>query len=570
MAHLYKKIKKGREYFYIRETQRVYGKPTTVNQVYLGTAEKVQALLEGQDEKAREGFSPKEFGSVFILNEIDRDLDLAGLVDKILPPKKRTKGPSLGELFFFAALNRAIDPTSKRKLATWYEGTDILRIRPVRLESLSSQNFWNHWNRVSEEHLEEIINRFFRKVHSQLPSKKANLLLEITSYSSTSTAADDAPPAGKRKGVKAPHQFWLALITERSTGVPVYYQIITKAIQESASLEPILNNMLAQVKDMGIEVQDLTVVLGKGTDSPALVDLVDSQEDLHLIAAYAPDFLPELAEVPLKDFSTLPCKYNRRVVAEGTPEDQILYYETQANVWHRPHKVAVTYDPRIFAVQEQEFQEKIQRVRQEFATVQRKWEQGELPDEDPQSLETHLLQVCQYLQLPPELFRLNFGSTGSPPAMSLELQEEVMERVMRGLGKTILITDHDDWSGVEISEANIDRCVVEEQIRQTGITLQEVLLPQYHWTESKLRVNIFVCMVALSYLILLCQRLIKAGLLMNPKKVMEDLRALRTAVFWRPEEEKLKRRLVPPTDTQLAILHALGFKVEDGRVFPSQ
>ena len=154
--------------------------------------------------------------------------------------------------------------------------------------------------------------------------------------------------------------------------------------------------------------------------------------------------------------------------------------------------------------------------------------------------------------------------------MSLELQEEVMERVMRGLGKTILITDHDDWSGVEISEANIDRCVVEEQIRQTGITLQEVLLPQYHWTESKLRVNIFVCMVALSYLILLCQRLIKAGLLMNPKKVMEDLRALRTAVFWRPEEEKLKRRLVPPTDTQLAILHALGFKVEDGRVFPSQ
>jgi len=327
---------------------------------------------------------------------------------------------------------------------------------------------------------------------------------------------------------------------------------------------------LAQVKDMGIEVQDLTVVLGKGTDSPALVDLVDSQEDLHLIAAYAPDFLPELAEVPLKDFSTLPCKYNRRVVAEGTPEDQILYYETQANVWHRPHKVAVTYDPRIFAVQEQEFQEKIQRVRQEFATVQRKWEQGELPDEDPQSLEAHLLQVCQYLQLPPELFRLNFGSTGSPPAMSLELQEEVMERVMRGLGKTILITDHDDWSGVEISEANIDRCVVEEQIRQTGITLQEVLLPQYHWTESKLRVNIFVCMVALSYLILLCQRLIKAGLLMNPKEVMEDLRALRTAVFWRPEEEKLKRRLVPPTDTQLAILHALGFKVEDGRVFPSQ
>lgn len=570
MAHLYKKIKKGREYFYIRETQRVYGKPTTVNQVYLGTAEKVHALLGGEDEKAQQGFSPKEFGSVFILNEIDRSLDLAGLVDEILPPKKRTKGPSLGELFFFAALNRAIDPTSKRKLAAWYETTDILRIRPVRLESLSSQNFWNHWNRVSEADLEHIVHRFFQRVHSQLPANKEHLLLEISSYTSTSTAPEDAPPGGQRRGTKAPHQFWLALITERATGVPIYYQIITKEIKEKESLEPVFNNLLAKVKDMGIEVKDLTVILGKGTDSPALINLIDSQRDLHLIAAYPPDFLPQLAAVPLKDFRVLPCKHNRRLVAEGAAEDQILFYESQALVWERPHKVAVSFDPRAFANQYQEFKEKIQRVRQEFAALQRKLNQGELTEEDLQSLDAHLLQICQYLRLRSDLFKLSVGSERGGATISLELQEQVVEEVVRGLGKTILITDHEDWSGVEISEANIDRCIVEEQIRQTGITLQEVLLPQYHWTESKLHVNIFVCMVALAYLLLLSKRLNQAGLLITPKEAMEALRGLRTAVFWQPEEEKLKRRLVPPTDTQLAILHALGFQVEEGRVLPKK
>jgi transposase len=570
MAHLYKKIKKGREYFYIRETQRVYGKPTTVNQVYLGTAEKVQALLEGQDEKAQQGFSPKEFGSIFVLNEIDRDLDLAGLVDELLPPKKRTKGPRLGELFFYAALNRAIDSTSKRKLAAWYEATDILRIRPVRLESLSSQNFWNHWNRVSEANLEEIINRFFKRVHSLFPSKKENLLLEITSYSSTSTAPEDAPPIGKRKGTKAPHQFWLALITERATGVPIYYQIITNAIQKSESLEPVFQNLLAKIKEMGIEVKNLTVILGKGTDSPTLIDLVDSQKDLHLVAAYAPDSLPELAAVPLKDFRVLPCKYNRRVLEEGAPENQILFFETQASVWDRPHKVAITFDPLAFAAQYQEFKEKIQRVRQEFVTLQRKWQQGELTEEDSQSLEAYLLQICQYLRLRPDLFQLLFSSESGRPTLSLEIREQVVQEVVQGLGKTILVTDQEEWSGPEICEANIDRCIVEEQFRQTGITLQEVLLPQYHWTESKLKVNIFVCMVALTYLILLCQRLTQAGLLITPKEAMEELRALRTAVFWHPQEEKLKRRLVPPTDTQLAILQALGYQVEEGRVVPKK
>lgn len=568
MAHLYKKIKKGREYFYIRETQRVYGKPTTVNQVYLGTAEKVQAILSGEDEKARQGFSPKEFGSIFVLNEIDRPLDLAGLVDEIMPPKKRTKGPSIGELFFYAALNRSIDPTSKRKLAAWYEATDILRIRPVRLESLSSQNFWNHWNRVSEANLEEIIHRFFTKVQSLLPSKQKNYLLEISSYSSTSTAAEDVPPAGKRKGTKAPHQFWLAMITERATGVPVNYQLITKAMKEEKFLQSIREDLLAKVQAMGIKIEDLAVALGKGVDAPGLVDLIDSQEDLHLLAAYPPDFLPDLPAVPLGDYRVLPCRYNRRLVADGAAEDQILFYETQTSVQGRPHKVAVVYDPRLFATKYREFKDKIEKVRQEFVNLERRWRQGELPEADLQYLEAHLLQVCRHLRLPPGLFKLSLGPENGLPSLSLELQEQGLDKLVRSLGKTVLVTDQEGWSGPEICEANIDRCLLETEIRHNGINLQEVLLPQYHWTESKLRVNIFVCMAALTYFILLCLRLHQAGVPSSPKEAMKELRALRTAVFWDAEEEKLKRRLVPPTDTQLAILQALGFRVEEGRVLP--
>ena len=86
MAHLYKKIKKGHEYYYIRETQRVYGKPTTINQVYLGTADKVQAAL------GKGGFSPKEFGSVFILNELDRRWTWPELSTRSCPPRKRPRG----------------------------------------------------------------------------------------------------------------------------------------------------------------------------------------------------------------------------------------------------------------------------------------------------------------------------------------------------------------------------------------------------------------------------------------------------------------------------------------------
>ena len=41
MAHIHKKMKKGRPYYYVRETARVDGKPRVVNQVYLGSPERL-------------------------------------------------------------------------------------------------------------------------------------------------------------------------------------------------------------------------------------------------------------------------------------------------------------------------------------------------------------------------------------------------------------------------------------------------------------------------------------------------------------------------------------------------
>ncbi len=47
MAHLHKKIKKGRPYYYIREIARVDGKPKVVNQIYLGSLERMMELAKG-------------------------------------------------------------------------------------------------------------------------------------------------------------------------------------------------------------------------------------------------------------------------------------------------------------------------------------------------------------------------------------------------------------------------------------------------------------------------------------------------------------------------------------------
>jgi transposase len=566
MAHLYKKVKKGHEYYYIRETQRVYGKPTTINQVYLGTADKVQVAL------GKGGFSPKEFGSIFVLNELDRTLDLAGIVNAILPPKKKTKGPSLGELVFYAALNRAIAPTSKRRLASWYETTDIQRIRPLRLESLNSQNFWNHWDRINAPDLDKITAAFFKKVYALLPVQESHLLVEAGNIYSTPRANGGLDLELEGYGAIEPsrQRVGLALLTERAAGVPLYYQTFGGGLPEGEFFERHLDGLLSKVSHLGVKAKDVTLLLGAGFDPGAIVAKVDPDPGLHFIVSCSPEEATELTKISLKEFSPLTAKPGER------EEDKILYYETQAPFWNKSRKVVIVFDPKTFNRCYQDLGKRVQRVRKELQSLQLQHQQDGFPEDAPRTVPEQVTQLCQRLRLSPSLFELNFHQDNGLLRMDFQLNHRQMAGKVRRFGKNILISDRMDWSAAEIYEVYAKRYLAEVQTvtgkaqENNDNPFQMALMPLYHWTDSKIRIHMFVCVVALAYLALLCQRLKDAGLKIPPKEVMEELRSLRTAIYAYESEGKLKRVIEQVNDTQFAILKALGYEVQDGKLQPLQ
>jgi hypothetical protein len=66
MAHIHKKTKKGKTYYYIREIKQVNGRPKVVNQVYLGTVEKILSLFrQSKKEDHPWKTDSKRFGAFF-------------------------------------------------------------------------------------------------------------------------------------------------------------------------------------------------------------------------------------------------------------------------------------------------------------------------------------------------------------------------------------------------------------------------------------------------------------------------------------------------------------------------
>ena len=578
MAHLYKKLKKGHEYFYIRETQRVYGKPTTINQVYLGTADKIEAALE------KGGFSPKEFGSVFALNELDRAVDLAGMINEILPPKKRVRGPSLGELVFYAALNRAIAPTSKRQLANWYETTDIQRIRPLRLESLNSQNFWNHWDRISDSDLEKIKTAFFKKIHTLLPAQKHRVIIEAADISAPPKPSAFADMPQPDQDFLAEHlaqqKLGLVLISEWSQGIPFYYQNFSGGVPVNGFYDH-LTHLLGKVSNLGVAIEDVTLLLNKEVDAAPIIAQIDAEGGMHFIVSCAPDVAPELTEISLKDFRPLPGKRGAQFSPVAQEDEKILYYDTHATFWNRDRRVVITFDPKSFHKSYQDLGKKVQRVRKEIMAFKQRYAQEADQGNAVDAIKTHLAQLCLRLKISPDLFQLTFAEEKGRFRLEFQLDHRQMAGVVRHFGKNILITDREDWGVEEVYDSCVTRAVLGPELgevkggngnrpygnaRDNRSLFQKALLPLYHWTDSKIRVHLFVCVAALSYLTLLCQRLAAAGIKMTPNEAMEELRELRTAIYVKDAEGKLKRVLEEVNDRQAAILKTLGYVVEDGKI----
>ena len=175
---------------------------------------------------------------------------------------------------------------------------------------------------------------------------------------------------------------------------------------------------------------------------------------------------------------------------------------------------------------------------------------------------------------------MSFPRENGQISLALQLNHRQMANNVRHFGKNILITDREDWEATEIYESFTKRGGLETQrngnkangqwfdTEQDPSAIHVTLMPLYHWTGSKIRVHLFVCVVALTFLALLGQRLNSNGFSITPQEAMDELRSLKTAIFQEGEDGKLRRMVEQVSDRQSAILKAMGYQVQDGRVLP--
>ena len=98
------------------------------------------------------------------------------------------------------------------------------------------------------------------------------------------------------------------------------------------------------------------------------------------------------------------------------------------------------------------------------------------------------------------------------------------------LGKRILCTDNHDWSTEEIILGSRAQSHVEDAFKQMKDPHWVSFSPAFHWTDQKLRVHAFYCVLALTLSSLLQRKAAQAGIKLTIPALFEELTGIKEVI----------------------------------------
>ena len=533
MERLEAKQVHGCTYYYYSHWAKVDGRCRRVWQKYLGKLEDIVQAVHG-------GGPPPRYAEVFqwglpqaLWRECSR-AEFIAHVDTECP--KRNQGMSIGQYLAIAALNRAIEPQSKRALWQWFSQTTLLRHFPdANAERLSSQQFWNHLDHLSESSCGSIWQNLLRGV-----LEREKVSLESISYDGTNfyTFIDtfnvhcDLARRGKNKQGRANlRQVSYALFCCEDGQLPLYYEVYEGNRNDAKQFPRMLRAFHAFLQQRTGEASPLpetTLIFDKGNNSQDNFALVD-QLQLKFVGSVKLDEHKDVAEIPNDDPRFLPCGSAR---LEGTKA-----FRTRKIVYGRERTVVVTYNQNLFDAQWRTVQHDLAKALEELSALRQRLEDrrtGLIRGGKPPTVASVEKQCREALSrqhlkaLVPYTIAVDEGGL---PRLHYEVATAALDRLANTyLGKNILVTNRDEWTEEKIILGYRSQFLIEDVFKEMKDRSIGSWWPLYHWTDSKIRVHALYCTVAILLRGLILRRVRRAGVDISMKRLLAELDAIREVI----------------------------------------
>jgi transposase len=519
----------NKTYYYLVESARVGGKPRIVSQRYLGPAEEIIARLSetgpGEPDRTRH----LAFGDVAAVWAVLERLKIADIVDDVVGSRRSDAAASVGTYIALATLNRVCDPCSKLAFAEWWAKTACDRWLRLPGSALDHRRFWEAMDHLSETELTEIERRVVAAMVEAFGIDLSGLVLDMTNFATWIDSANDRAPIAQRGHSKQKRSdlriVGLGLVVSVDGGVPLVSHAYPGDKPDVTQFPAMVNELAARFKALtddegGHRADRLTLVFDAGQNSEDNYWLMEDSP-FHFVGSLPPSDHPDLLAVPTDRY--------RPVDKQRFPG--LTAFEARKVVFGTERRIIVTHSENLHDKQSRGFDQTLAKARRQLSGLAARLARGKTR-KPRDNVEAEIAAILK----PRWLSRvISTTLTGEKPA-DLRLAWTTKPKARAALedelfGKRILLTDKDRAPKAVIVSDYRSQEAAEADFRQMKDRKVVSFSPMFHWTDQKIRVHVFYCVLALTVARLMVREADRHGMHLSVRELLDTLAEIQETVL---------------------------------------
>jgi transposase len=310
----------------------------------------------------------------------------------------------------------------------------------------------------------------------------------------------------------------LALMVAPDFSIPLLHETYPGNRPDSKEFSVMMKNLKTRYESITGNKTDITVVFDRGNNSEDNINLLESGDiKVRYVGGLKKNQCKELFEVPKSEYIPLDSEK-----FEGQSA-----YRMKAEVFGRDMTVLIVHNPDLengqlqgILINRAKTTEKLLELQQRLMRrASGEIKRGRKPTKESVTKAVETILKKEYMK---DIFNYEVLENNGRIYLTFASSDEALDQLRQvQLGKTALFTDRDDFTNEEIVNAYRSAWRVESAFKQMKDKEHLTVKPIFRWTDEKIRVHIFTCVLAFRLCCLLQKELSASGINISINKMLK-------------------------------------------------
>jgi transposase len=490
----------------------------------LGSAEEIAARLSetgpGEPDRTRH----LAFGDLAAVWGMLERLSVAEIVDEVVGLRRADAQASVGTYIALAVANRLVDPCSKLAFAKWWATTAGDRWVRLPAAAFDHRRFWDAMDAISDNELKEIERRIVARMVEVFDVDLSGLVLDMTNFATYIDSANDRAPIAQRGHAKQKRTdlrlVGLGLVVSTDGGIPLVSHAYPGNRPDVTQFPDMVNELVTRFGAIAEGAGELTLVYDAGQNSEANQDLIEDSP-LHFVGSLPPSDHPDLLAVPKRRYK----------IVDKQRFPGLTAFETTKAVFGHQRRLVVTHSQNLHTKQSRGFDQTLAKAHRQLTELAARLARAKTR-KPRQTVEAEITAILKPRWLSRIISTTLSGESPTELRLTWRTNQQARTELEHELfGKRILFTDRDEWTTATVVGGYRSQSEVEADFRQMKDPDLVSFSPMFHWTDNKIRVHSFYCVIALTIARLMRRQAQRAGISISVTELLDTLSGIEETVL---------------------------------------